>query len=149
MTALTRWIPLNDTRSMRAPMREMNRMIDDFIGSSFSDVTAPAYPYADVSETGENYTVTVEIPGLKKEDIQLSVQENILSLRFNKQAQKEENGRTYRHMERFYGTFERHFPFASSIDSSQVKATYKDGVLEVVLPKAESARPRTVDIEVK
>jgi len=124
-------------------------MIDDFIRSSVSDMTTPTYPYTDVSETGENYTVTVEIPGLKKEDIQLSVQENILSLRFDKQAQKEENGRTYRHVERFYGTFERHFPFASSIDPNQVKASYRDGLLEVVLHKAESARRRTVDIEVK
>jgi HSP20 family protein len=134
---------------MRAPLRDMHHMIDDVIRSSFSDLTMPTYPYADVSETGENYTVTAEVPGLKKEDIQLRVQENILSLRINKQAQKDEETRTYRHVERFYGTFERHFPFASSIDPNRVKATYKDGLLEIVLPKAESARARNVDIEIK
>jgi HSP20 family protein len=124
-------------------------MIDDFIRSSFSEVTVPTYPHADVSENDESYTVSVEVPGLKKEDIQLSVQENVLSLRVTKQAQKEETGRTTKRTERFYGTFERHFPFASPIDSSKVKATLKDGILEVVLPKAEEARTRTVDIEVK
>ncbi len=107
------------------------------------------YPLADVAETGDAYTVTVEVPGIRKDDIQLSVQENILSLRVTKQSGKDEEGRTCRHVERFYGSFERHFPFSSTIDPDHMKAGYRDGVLEIVLPKAENARKREIAIEVK
>ncbi len=148
MTSLMRWNPQSDSIT-RSPFQEMSRLIDDCFRRPLSDMTQAAYLLADVAETGDAYTVTVEIPGIRKDDIQLSVQENILSLRVTKQAEKDEDGRTYRHVERFHGTFERHFPFSSTVDSDHVKATYRDGVLEIVLPKAENARKRQIAIEVK
>lgn len=148
MSSLTRWSPLADSIT-RTPLREMSRFMDDFFRLPLADLTQVTYPLADVAETGDAYTVTVEVPGIRKDDVQLSVQENILSLRVTKQSAKDEEKRTYRHVERFYGTFERHFPFSSTIDADQVKAAYRDGVLEIVLPKAENARKRQIAIEVK
>jgi HSP20 family protein len=148
MSSLIRWSPLGDSLT-RSPFREMSRVMDDFFRLPLSDLTQATYPLADVAETGDAYTVTVEVPGIRKEDIQLSVQENILSLRVTKQSEKDEDGRKYRHVERFYGTFERHFPFSSSIDPEHVKASYSDGVLEIVLAKAENARKREIAIAVK
>lgn len=150
MTLLTRWTPYNDRLALRAPLRDVSRFMDDLVRTTLSDASPAGYPPADVSETGDAYTVTVEIPGLRKEDIQLSVHENMLTLRLNKpQLQPEDKSRTYSHVERFYGTFERQFGFASSIDADGVKATYKDGVLEIVLPKAANARKRSIEVEVK
>jgi HSP20 family protein len=123
--------------------------MDDLFRFPLTEIAQSAYPLADVSETADAYTVTVEIPGLKKDDIELTVRDNTLSLRFSKEEQKKEEGRTYRHMERSYGTFERHFPFATAVDPSKVKAKYTDGILEVTLPKTEEARPRKIDVEIK
>jgi len=151
---LTRLNPVTDRGlTMRAPLHthEMHRMIDDLF-RPFTGVASATYPFCDVVETGDSYIVSVEIPGLKLDDVQLSIQDNTLSLRFIKQGPKqsegEENGRTYRHVGRFGGTFERHFPFAAPIDAEQVKASYRDGVLEIMLPKAEDSRTRNISIDV-
>ena len=146
-TTLSRWSPFNDTLANR-PMREMSRLMDDFFRLPMSELAQAAnFPPADVTEETNAYTVTVEVPGIRKEDIQLSVQDNVLSLRVAKTADTKNEGKNYRHVERFYGTFERHFPFASAVDPNKVRATYKDGVLEIVLPKAENARERRIEIE--
>jgi len=152
---LTRWNPLTDgDLTMRAPLHahEMHRMVHELFHNPFSGVTSATYPFCDVVETGDSYIVSVEIPGIRLDDVQLSVQDNTLSLRFIKQSQKqhegEENGRTYRHVGRFGGTFERYFPFAAPIDADQVKANYRDGVLEIVLPKAVDSRTRNISIDV-
>ena len=147
-TTLSRWNPFTDSTSLR-PMHEMSRLMDDLFRFPTGELAHASLPVADVTEDGNAYTVAVEVPGIKREDIQLSVQENTLSLRVTRRSDKTEEGKTYRHVERFYGTFERHFPFASAVDPSQVRATYQDGVLEIVLPKAENARERRIEIDVK
>ena len=148
-TTLSRWNPFNDSTS-RYPGREMSRLMDDLFRFPASDLAhAATLPPADVSEDGNAYTVSVEVPGIKPEDVQLSVQDNTLSLRVTRRADKTDETTTYRHVERFYGTFERYFPFASAVDSSKVRATYQDGILAVVLPKAENARERRIEIDVK
>jgi HSP20 family protein len=149
---LTRWNPFIDGTSVR-PTREMSRLLDDLFRIPVTDLTASSIsgslPLADITEDGEAYTVAVEVPGIKREDIHLSVQDNTLSLRVTRHAEKTEEQKTYKHVERFYGTFERHFPFASAVDSSKVRASYQDGILSIVLPKAENARERRIEIDVK
>jgi HSP20 family protein len=127
----------------------MSRLMDEMFRFPLTEVTQATYPFADVVETGDAYAVTVEIPGVTREDIELTVQDNTLSLRLSKKAEAKEEGKTYRHVERFYGTFERHFPFSTAVDSSKVKASYKDGVLEITLPKAENARERHIEVDVQ
>ena len=146
-TTLSRWNPFSDSMTMRP--RELSRLMDDFFRFPTGELAQTSLPAADVSEDGTSYTVAVELPGVKREDVQLSVQDNTLSLRVTRRAEKTDEGKTYRHVERFYGTFERHFPFASAVDPSNVRASYKDGVLEIVLPKAENARERRIEIDVK
>ncbi len=147
-TTLSRWSPFHDTLSVR-PMRDVSRLMEDFFRLPMSELAQANFPPADVTEDGNAYTVTVEIPGIRREDIQLSVQDNTLSLRVTKTSDMKDEGKNYRHVERFYGTFERHFPFASAVDPNKVRATYKDGILEIVLPKAENARERRIEVEVK
>lgn len=145
---LSRWNPFTDSTSVR-PLRDMNRLMDDFFRLPLTELAQNSLPPADISEDGEAYTVSVEVPGAKREDIQLSVQDNTLSLRVTRHAEKKDETTTYRHVERFYGTFERHFPFASAVDPTKVRASYQDGILQVVLPKAENARERRIEIDVK
>ena len=147
-STLAHWSPFNDTLRVR-PLRDMSGFMDDFFRLPLSEFPQTSFPPADVSEDGNAYTVTVEVPGIRREDIQLSVQDNTLSLRVTKSSDKKEEGTSYRHVERFYGTFERHFPFATTVDSNQVRASYKDGILEITLPKAESARERRIEIDAK
>jgi HSP20 family protein len=147
-TTLSRWNPFTDLTAVR-PLRDVNRLMDDFFRFPVGDLAAATLPPADISEDGEAYTVSVEVPGIKREDIQLSVQDNTLSLRVTRRADKKDETKTYRHVERYYGTFERHFPFASAVDPAKVRASYQDGILEIVLPKAENARERRIEIDVK
>ena len=145
---LSRWNPFTDSTSVR-PLRDMNRLMDDFFRFPLTELAPNTLPPADISEDGEAYTVSVEAPGAKREDIQLSVQDNTLSVRVTRHAEKKDETKTYRHTERFYGTVERHFPFASAVDSTKVRASYQDGILAIVLPKAENARERRIEIDVK
>jgi HSP20 family protein len=138
-----------DTLSNTRPLRDMSRLMDDFFRLPISEVASTHFPPADVTEDADAYTVSVETPGVRKEDIHISVQENTLSLRVTKTSDMKAEGKNYRHVERFYGTFERHFPFASSIDASKIQATYKDGVLQITLPKAENARERKIEVNVQ
>jgi len=147
-TTLSRWHPFTDVVSVR-PHREVNRLMDDFFRFPLTELAPNPLPPADIFEDGEAYTVSVEVPGIKREDIQLSMQNNTLSLRVTRRAEKKDETKTYRHVERSYGSFERHFPFASAMDSSKVRASYQDGILEIVLPKAENARERSIEIDVK
>lgn len=147
-TSLSRWIPF-DTLSTTRPRRDVSRLMDDLFRLPITELPSTHFPPADVTEDADAYTVSVEVPGVRKEDIHISVQENTLSLRVTKTSDMKDEGKNYRHVERFYGTFERHFPFASSIDASKIQATYKDGVLQIGLPKAENARERKIEVNVQ
>jgi HSP20 family protein len=111
-------------------------------GSSFSH-WAPAL---DVYQDKDQFTVVAELPGLKKEDIELSLQDGVLTISGErKQEKKSEEG--YRN-ERFFGRFQRSVTLPAGVDGNKVKATYQDGVLKVVLPKAEEAKPKQIEVSV-
>ena len=94
-STLTRWNPVTDgSLTMSAPLHahEMRRMVDDLFQRPFTGVTSATYPFCDVVETGDSYLVNVEIPGIKLDDVQLSIKDNTLSLRFIKHSPKQSEG---------------------------------------------------------
>jgi len=95
-------------------------------------------PYVDVLDSGKEYIVKAELPGLKKENVDIEVGTNELSLTARSDVQKVEEGKTYLHRERAFSTFHRHIGFGESIDTEQVSAHMADGVLEMKLPKLGS-----------
>ncbi len=94
-------------------------------------------PYVDVIDSGKEYVVKAELPGLKKENVELEVGSNELLLIAKSDIESEEKGKTYLHRERAYSSFRRYIGFAEAVDSGKVSATIVDGVLEVKLPKLE------------
>jgi HSP20 family protein len=123
--------------------REMDRLLDDFFAPAEGRSFAPAargegmiiMPNVDVHETDEAYTVTAELPGIELKDIELSLDDNLLTLRGEKRSERKEEQAGLRYNERSYGRFERSIPFAAEIAADKVDATCEAGVLKVTLPK--------------
>ena len=105
------------------------------------------YPSIDVVEDKENVMIKADLPGLKKEDISVNVDNNILTIRGERKSESERKEEGYHRVERFYGAFERSLDLGTAVDSTKIKAKYNDGVLEVVLPKTEKAKTKQVVID--
>lgn len=146
--AIIRWRPGRDLWSLRD---DMNDLFDSFFGQTgerreFGEgVWNPA---TDVSETENAILVATEVPGLKKEDISISIRDNILTLKGEKKQEKTYKDENLHRVERCYGCFNRSFTLPSMVDTSKVKATYKDGILTIELPKKEEAKPKEISISV-
>jgi HSP20 family protein len=105
-------------------------------------------PATDIQETKDEVVVSVELPGMKKDEIKVTVQDNILTIRGEKNQEKEEKDANYHRIERSYGSFTRSFSLPSAVKADKISATYEAGVLRVMLPKAEEAKPKEIPIAV-
>jgi HSP20 family protein len=105
-------------------------------------------PLVDIIADEKEYLVKVEIPEIKKEDVKVSVDEGVLTIRGERSLDKEEKSKKYHRVERAYGSFERSFTLPEDADSAKVTAELKDGVLRVHLPKTERAKPKSVEVKV-
>jgi HSP20 family protein len=106
-------------------------------------------PAADIVEDKDGYTVTAELPGLKKEEIKVTVQNNVLTISGEKKKELESKNDTAHKLERSYGAFSRTFELPAVVDGSRISAEFKDGVLKVELPKTEEAKPKEIAISIK
>lgn len=106
-------------------------------------------PVVEVKESANQYTVHADLPGLQKEDFSISVEKNRLTLKGERKEEKAATEKGYHYTERAYGTFSRMLDFTADIQSDQVKASYQNGVLEIVLPKSEQAKVKSIQVEVK
>jgi len=105
-------------------------------------------PALDVHEDADNFVIRVELPGLKREDIGISLQDGALIISGERKSEKVEESVEIHRQERFYGKFQRALTLPVPVAADKVKAQYKDGVLTVTLPKTEEAKPRQIDISV-
>ncbi len=106
-------------------------------------------PDVDVKDEKDRILVKADIPGIKKEDLSISVKEDVLTLRGERKEAQEKKEKDYYYSERFEGSFVRTIQLPSAVKASDVKATYKDGVLEIALPKDENARAREVKVQIQ
>lgn len=146
--ALIRWTPFRSVMSFRD---EMDRLLDDFYGRMAQpgeSANGKWLPVMDVSETEDSVIACLELPGLKKEDIRVSVHDDILTVSGEKKQEKTEEGENVRRVERSYGFFKRTVSLPAQVDADKVKAAFKDGVLKVTLPKLESEKPKEIQIQV-
>ncbi len=136
------------------PFREMVQMKDE-IGRWFGDVggrekeerrLAVWSPEVDIKETEKDVIVKADLPGIKMEDIDVSVDENQLVIKGERKFEKEERDKDYVRVERSYGSFYRSFDVGVPIKADEVKAHYADGVLEITIPKAEVKQPKKVEV---
>ena len=104
-------------------------------------------PATDVKETENEYVVEADIPGLKKEDLAITVHEGLLTIKGERKKEEEVKKDNYHRVERTYGKFERVIELPGSVDEAKVAATFKDGVLRVALPKREEAKPKQIEVQ--
>ncbi|HEX3037252.1 MAG TPA: Hsp20/alpha crystallin family protein, partial [Thermodesulfobacteriota bacterium] len=103
-------------------------------------------PAADIYETESGYVVKADFPGVKKENIQIDVHDGTLTLKAEKKFEEKESKDNYLRVERAYGSFVRSFRLPKNVDAEKIEAEYKDGVLEVTLPKKEEAKPKKIQV---
>ncbi|HSH42920.1 MAG TPA: Hsp20/alpha crystallin family protein [Arenicellales bacterium] len=142
------------SRSLWGSFDEFDNLFDDFwrplrAGRSGPVANGAFAPALDVTESDNEYRVRADLPGVKKEDLDISMQDGVLTINAETRYEDEEKekGRIIR-QERRYGKFVRSMRFGDTVDVDNIKAEYKDGVLNLVLPKAEQVRPKRIDVQV-
>ncbi len=126
--------------------REMDRLLSDIFNRDVFRLNGDWVPVVDVTENKDEVIVRAEVPGMTKEDITVTLQDNVLTLRGEKKQEKEEKDASYHRMERSYGSFVRSFNLPTVVQVDKVKAAYKDGVLTITLPKAEEVKPKEISV---
>jgi HSP20 family protein len=141
---------------MTSVARRLNRLLDEsftawpqWTRDDTGSVTSAWLPAVDVFEEKDAIRITAEVPGVKAEDVKISMESNVLTIRGEKKQTAEERTERVHRYERCYGVFERSFTVPTTIDADRIKASYEDGVLTVSLPKVERAKPRQISVEVQ
>jgi HSP20 family protein len=126
-------------------------MFDGFVrGTGDEDYTLSSWtPAVDIAEHDDEYLVKVELPGVNKDDVKLTLENNILTIRGEKKQEKETKKENYHRVERSYGSFQRSFTLPAAVKADKIDASYNDGILTVSLPKAEEAKPKQIEVKVK
>ena len=136
--------------------QQMNDLFDDFFnalpmasGGASSERLGAFSPSIDVMEGEKDIVVKAELPGLEEKDIEVMLDDDALTIKGEKKEEREEEGKDYYHMERTYGSFYRVIPLPVEVDGKKVEATFKNGVLSVILPKTEKAKAAGKRISIK
>ena len=145
--ALARWTPYRNIMSVRD---EMNRVLNEAFGRDTNDestwFSGAWSPPVDIFETDEALVMKAELPGFSKDDISIEMKENTLVIKGERKREDEVKEGSYHRTERVYGAFQRSFLLPTTVDQEKVRAGYKDGVLELRLPKVQAAQPKRIAV---
>jgi HSP20 family protein len=140
---LSNWTPFNRLATLRD---EFDRLFDFSWPSRDTGLLGGWSPALDVYDDKDNLVVTLEVPGMKKEDIEISLHDGMLTVSGERKDEREETeGQAFR-SERYFGKFQRSLSLPAAVDANKVKASYKDGILTIHLPKAEEAKPKQISV---
>ena len=147
MTLITRWDPFREFSTLQD---RMNRLFRDSFseGREESLTTSSFAPPVDVYEDEHNVTLKIEVPGIEEKDIDVKIENNVLTVHGERKFEKEEKEENYRRVERQYGSFTRTFTLPNTVDSEKVSADYDKGVLKIALPKKAEAKPKQIKVNV-
>jgi HSP20 family protein len=146
--ALVRWEPVREITSIQS---EMNRLFNTFFDTPTAGNGSAArrwIPAMDLVETDDHFVLKADLPGLKEEDVSIEVEENVLTVSGEREAEHEDKREGYVRVERSYGSFRRSLTLPEGVDAEAVGANFDNGVLEVRIPKPEERKPRRVAIQV-
>ncbi len=153
---LVRWKPVHELPAFPSDVlgiqKEINRMFENFFrgGVDDTDLMATGWkPAVDIAETADEYVAKVELPGIEKNDIKITMENNILTIRGEKSQENKEKDVNFHRVERFYGSFQRSFELPGNVRNDKIDAEYKDGILSIRLPKAEEAKAKQIDVKVR
>ena len=143
---VTRWTPATAYLANREPFFRLfdSYMNGDAQGEEVS--TRTWLPPVDIQETEDGYRFNAELPGLTKDDIEITLENNVLRLSGERKLEKEAKKESFHRIERTYGAFSRSFTLPARVDAEKVQAAFENGVLTIMVPKAEQARPRKISI---
>jgi HSP20 family protein len=144
---LTKWDPFGEmedmfdryTRALSWPRR----------GSQEVMATGDWAPRVDIAETDKEFSIKAEIPDVKKEDVKVSVDNGVLTIKGERKQEKEEKNKKFHRVERFYGSFTRSFTIPDNVDENKIEASFKDGMLNLTIPKTAETKPKAIDVKIK
>jgi len=147
--SITRWDPFREVASLQ---NRMNSLFQDFSrnqGGENDPLAAASFvPPVDVYEDEHKIALKLEVPGMKQQDLDVRIENNLLTVRGERKFEKEEKEENFHRIERRYGTFYRAFTLPTTIDTANVKASYDSGILKLELAKKAEAKPKQIKIEV-
>jgi HSP20 family protein len=154
---LFRWNQLHDMERWPSDsfgvQSEINRVFDNFLhGCARADETFQGSyytPAVDIAEHDNEFIVKMELAGVSKEDVKISLESNILTIKGEKKQEKEEENKNFHRLERSYGSFQRSFTLPTTVKSDKIDAVFTDGVLSVTLPRMEESKPKQIEVKVK
>jgi HSP20 family protein len=133
--------PKNDLMSKR-----FSDIMDEFFNDAVSARRDSFVPSIDISETNNEFLITAELPGMKKEDITISLENNRLSISGERSFENEDKGKTFHRVETQYGSFERSFQLPDNVDEESIQASYEDGLLNISIEKSEDKVKKQIEI---
>src|SRR5258705_1224533 len=146
MRTLTRWEPFRGTTSLQD---QVNRLFSDVFERKGEESSLTAWaPSVDIYETEHELVVKADLPEVDPKDLDIRVENNILTIRGERKFEKKVNEENYLRVERAYGSFARSFTLANTVNSEAIKADYQNGVLRLSIPKREEAKPKQIKVDV-
>ena len=153
MATMTRWDPFQDLRSAQEEMAQISQMSPMLAhalglqGQPQGSGTATAWaPALDISERKDAYLVTVELPGVEADDLQITLEDGLLTIQGERQFTQESSEQQFHRIERRYGAFRRSITLPAQVQAEQIEASFDNGVLQIVVPKAEEAKPKRIQV---
>jgi HSP20 family protein len=152
MTTMMRWDPFQDLRSAQDEMAQMSPMLAHALGLHAQQqgngraATTAWAPALDISERKDAYLVTVELPGLKPEDLDITMEDGLLTIQGERQFIAESSEQQFHRVERRYGAFRRAITLPAHVMAEGIQASFEDGVLQIMVPKAEEAKPKHIQV---
>lgn len=145
---LVRWNPLKEVPVLQ---NRINRLFEDFFPETFIEGTKNMVgvwnPVVDIYDTQDTTVIKADLPGMKKEDITISIEGDVLTLTGERSHDDEVKKENYYRRERAYGMFKREFTLPSTVDHEKITADFKDGVLKIEVPKPEEKKPKTITVQ--
>ena len=147
--AIVKWDPWREiedmfdryTRAIGAPRRSA--------GAGEMATTADWSPQVDIAESPQEFTIKAELPEIDKDDVKVTIDNGVLTLQGERKREIEQKDKKFHRIERFYGSFSRSFSLPDSVDASAAKATFKDGVLSLQIPKVAEVKPKGIEVKVQ
>jgi HSP20 family protein len=149
MTTLMRWDPFQDLRTAQDEMAQMNPTLAHALGLHTQQGNARSTAWApalDISERKDAYLVTVELPGLKPEDLDITMEDGLLTIKGERQFAQESDEQQFHRVERRYGAFRRAITLPAHVVAEGIQASFEDGVLQILVPKADEAIPKRIQV---
>ena len=145
----TQWNPSKDRDELESRLATMLATREATGNGGKEALTVAQWsPLVDITEDEKEYLIKAELPDMKKENVRLTVENAVVAISGERTFEKEEKGKKYHRIERAYGSFVRSFTLPEDADGSKVSADFKDGMLQVHLPKSQKAKPKTIEIKV-